>query len=118
MPYRNLGELHKVIEFLHAAVEEVSKQVCLDGVYAPLDGLVVLQGFKEFEVEGDDLALNDFCVTSLGKQENKVSLMGPGPLETTGKNVAIGNIQLTFCQFVKILKTRSPPFTTSKLLEF
>lgn len=79
MPHRNLSDLLKVIHFRLTVVEEVSDQICLDGVYAVLDGLVVLQGFKEFEVEGDNLALDEFCVTILGKQKNKECLMGAGP---------------------------------------
>lgn len=63
--YRNLSDLLEVIHFRLTVVEEVSNQICLDGVYAVLDGLVVLQGFKEFEVEGDNLALDEFCVTIL-----------------------------------------------------
>lgn len=117
LPHRNLSDLLEVIHFCLAVVEEVRDQICLDGVHAVLDGLVVLQGFKEFEVEGDNLALDEFCVTILGRQEHKESLMGARPRETTGR-MSKGDISFTSCQFFKISKRRSPPSPTSELVEF
>lgn len=74
-PHRNLNQLLEVFQLAGAAVEELNEQVFLDGVHALLNDLVIFQVFKEFEVEGDDLALNYFFVTILGRKEHKERLV-------------------------------------------
>lgn len=74
-PHRNLNQLLEVFQLAGAAVKELNEQVLLDGVHALLNDLVIFQVFKEFEVEGDDLALNYFFVTILGRKEHKERLV-------------------------------------------
>lgn len=65
-PYRNLSQILEVLQLSEAAIEELHKNVFLDGFHALSDDLMLFQVVKEFEVEGDKLALNYFEVTLLG----------------------------------------------------
>lgn len=69
----NLNQLKEVTPLTGTAVEELEKHVLLDGVHAPLNDLVIFKVFEQFQVEGDDLALNDRFVTLLGRKEHKES---------------------------------------------
>lgn len=62
-----LGNTHECILFRLAVAEEGSNQVWFNDAYVVADGLIVFQDFKESEVERDNLALQDFHVTILGK---------------------------------------------------
>ena len=73
--HRNLNQLFEVLQFLRAAIQELVKHVLLDDIHALLNDLVIFKVFKEFEVEGDNLALNNFFVTFLGRKEHKERLM-------------------------------------------
>lgn len=71
----SLNQLPEVFHFAVAAVEKFNTQLFLDNIQAILNGLVIFNVFKDFEVEGDDLALNYFYVTLLGKKEHKERLI-------------------------------------------
>lgn len=71
----NLNQLLEVFQFAVAAVEDFNTQLFLDNIHAILNGLVIFNVFKEFEVEGDNLALDYFYVTLLGKKEHKERLI-------------------------------------------
>lgn len=61
----------EVFQFAVVAVEELNTQVLLDDLHTALNGRVILYFFEEFEVEGNNLALNYFFVTLLGRKEHK-----------------------------------------------
>lgn len=73
--HRNLTQLLEVFQFAVAAVEEFNTQLFLDNLHATLNELIIFKVFKEFEVEGDNLALNYFYVSLLGKKEHKERLI-------------------------------------------
>lgn len=71
----NSNQLKEVIPLTVAAIEEPDKHVFLDGIHAPLNDLIIFKVFKQFQVEGDYLALNDCFVTLLGRKEHKERLL-------------------------------------------
>lgn len=73
--HRNLNQLVEVFQFVVAAVEEINTQFFLDHLHAALNVLVTFEVFKEFEVEGDNLALNYFYVILLERKGHKERLL-------------------------------------------